>query len=128
MSDKQKILDQIGEFNVISDEIARTCRAYCANELIPLEDRWEVFRVAPGKEADSWENFPPFIDSTYDELNLEKYETFDAVERIDQWDEEFKRTGKLPYNFKSNDWTEEHLIEFKNFYLTRYLGSCVNNW
>lgn len=105
-------------------EVKREFVQYILNTEIPLEERWEFFKTAPGylKEHQSWVQHFKVLDDNgvefYDDLGLEKYETvatWSLVDRVLDCTSE----GRFP-NVKVN--------ELKEDILSRNLGSFCNNW
>lgn len=124
---KDKLLDQIGEYQLIGRALEAECRAFCTNSANSLDERWELFKVAPNKDHWSNDRHPDFVDSCYDELGLARGETFRVVERVSHWEKEFEKEGRCN-RFDSNGWDFNRLNEFKLYYLDRYLGSWEHDW
>lgn len=120
---KESIIARISEANVLLGSVVGECRAYCADESIPLADRWELFRVAPNKINKPWYETPAFMDSPYDELYLERYQTFDVVERLEDYQSEVDDGDTW-----GDEWGQKELDEAKNHYMTRYIGSWKYDW
>ena len=123
---KDKLLKEIAEYNKPRKSPEKACREYCADQSIPIADRWQVFRVAPDKEESCIYELPNAKDigvrefSPYDDFCMERHETFDVVERIDEWQEETDDDlGK---------YTTEQIDMFKNFYMVKYLGEWKYDW
>lgn len=128
---KDKLLDQIGELSLLSNALAEKCKAYCADESISVADRWEVFRVAPGKDEGGWVDEPPediigFECVTYEHLYLERYATFDVVSSLDDWARDVA-SGNPAYSFSAK-LTPAVVDQLKNYYMTQYKGSWINDW
>lgn len=120
MKDKAKLLEQITLLAEISETLEPDCRAYCADESIPVADRWEVFQVAPNKRHKIWEDIPPKSEvgltfSPYDDWYLERHETFDVVDRLNDWDDDEKYPADV-------------IDKFKNYYMKSYTGSWIHDW
>jgi hypothetical protein len=123
---KEKLLKQIGEYNKPRKSPEKACREYCADQTIPVSDRWEIFRVAPNKGESCVYELPNSKDigvrefSPYDDFGMDRHEVFDVVERIDDWQEETDDGfGK---------YTTEQIDKFKNFYMCKYLGEWEYDW
>lgn len=128
MSEKQNLLDQIGEYLLIGNTIAEKCKSFVANESIPVSERWEIFRVAPGKGHRHSDEYPhKLVDSPYDDLDLQRHQTFDVVDELDGWQEALNDGEEWGFLFDKG-YGQKELDEFKNYYMTRYLGSWKHDW
>lgn len=124
---KEELLKQIAEYNKPRKSPEKACREYCADQSIPVSDRWEIFRVAPNKDESCIYELPNHKDigltmdfSPYDDFYMERHETFDVIERIDEWQEET--------NDGVGGYTTEQIDKFKNFYMVKYLGEWEYDW
>lgn len=131
---KDYLLNKIGEYRLIASTIGQECKTFCTNESIPIADRWEVFCVAPEKGEGGWLDEPPqdiigFECSPYDDLNLERRESFDVVSSLNDWakDAQDKADGKKAYGFGSQ-LTPEIVDRLKNYYMVQYKGSWICDW
>lgn len=121
---KEKLLKQIADLAEIQKTLEPACREYCADESIPVDDRWQLFKVAPNKEDKSFYEIPDNDEvgleeeiSPYDDWYLDRYQTFDVVSRLTDWE-----SGQY------NPYTKETVDKFKNYYMKKYIGSWMNDW
>lgn len=126
---KETILNKIQTLKDLQGSLEPDCKAFCADESIPVEDRWEVFQVAPNLEHDCIYDLPPFKDvglqrelSPYDDLYIERHETFDVVDRLQDWEDELGEDMNNIIN------TKEQLDAWKNHYMKKYVGSWKYDW
>ena len=119
---KEKLLKQIADLEEIKKTLEPNCRAFCADESIPVNDRWEVFQVAPNKDYQCWHDTPSESEvglddeiSPYDDWYLERHQTFHVVDRITGWEEDER-------------YPQEVIDKFKNYYMKSYTGSWKYDW
>ncbi len=128
---KNKLLQQIAEFNEISAALEKECRKYCADETISVLDRWEVFQDAPNKDHDCCYDLPPddllgFEIVAYDDLYLERGATWNVVDSINDWQDDFDSVGIAEIG--ENEIGQLHIDLLKNYYMVQYKGSWINDW
>lgn len=121
---KESILTRIQELNYLISEVENQCREYCANQDIPIQDRWEVFKGAPNKkdgcfypcEIQEKDIFPKsclrFREGEYSAIELA--EIFERAKRVRE-----KYPKMAPY---SGDHTEELANKMKNYFMVNYIG------
>lgn len=125
-----ELKELLAEFVSVSRAVEQKCREFCANESIPVSERWEIFCLAPNKETDSYSDFPDHLFngeiSYYDDFFLEKYQLFDVVVRLNEWTNDVKEGRKWPSFIQKL--TPSILDLIKNYYMVKYLGSWKHNW
>jgi len=119
---KEKLLQQIKDLEEIKKTLEPNCRQFCADESIPVKDRWEVFEKATYKKHLCYGGPPNAKDvgldneiSPYDDWYLDRHQTFDVVERISGWEVD-------------GSYSPDVIDKFKNHYMLQYLGSWEYDW
>lgn len=121
--------EKLEAIKVAAAELENECRVFCADETKSVAERWEVFKEAPNKIKKSYYELPPksllgFEIESYDDLYLERYQTFDVIEQLNFYQNQL---GKNSYSF-TNKLDQEKLDLLKNYYMVRYIGSWKNDW
>lgn len=125
------LLSKLNELSQLQSELEKECRAYCADESIPLKDRWRVFKLAPNKEHDGYDNIPFEKDLgideivPYDDFGMSRGSTFNVVQTIEAWEKDLKNGWKESFWGKLKPKQREM---FKNYYVVKYLGSWNHDW
>lgn len=119
---KEELKKQIEDLQRLTATVKPQCEAYCKDKTIPLADRWEIFCIAPNKNEGGFQDIPYFKDvgledeiSPYDDWCLQRHETFDVCDRIDEWEE-------------GSGYTQDTINLFKEHYMSTYTGSFVFDW
>lgn len=110
------------------NDLEARSRAFVADLTIPIEERWELFERAPNKEEACGCNEFPFgmVDSPYDDLYLERHETFDFIERINEWQEDIEANGT--FELADKEYNQESLDSLKNWCMTNYTATWEYDW
>lgn len=125
---KSLLAKQIEDLKRLTATVKPQCEAYCADKSFPLADRWEIFCIAPDKECSPFQEIPSEDEvglteeiSPYDDWCLERHETFDVCDKINNWEESIGASWGTGYN-------QVTLDLFKEYYMATYTGSFVFDW
>lgn len=128
-----ELKESLKEFQSIATDLAKQCMEFCKDENRSVGERWEVFKDAPNKSFKPFQEIPDArmvgMDgdefSPYDDWYLDRHQTFDVVERIEDWERDMNGTWK-------NGWVQklspDILDKWKNYYMVRYIGSWKHDW
>jgi hypothetical protein len=122
----KELLDKLAAFKKLGEEIEKDCRAFVVDISKPLEERWAFFCAAPNKKHESfYDDMGGKLDSAYDDLNLDRHQTFDVCDWVNESQEELNEDCAPDFVEKLG---QEGLNEIKEHYMKKYLGSWENDW
>ncbi len=143
--DTQAVLKQIDEFQLVLAVHEKTIRQYVVDKSFPLEERWNVFvKSGLGKIAayiqhfDALNDFKGSVNNAVEE-DLHDYQNrgtlIDLTELPDLL-EEYEYIGKIfkvetSYDgneFKEVVFTQEHLNQLKEEWLTKFIKGYHFDW
>jgi hypothetical protein len=108
--------NEILEFLKTKDSIIPRFKEWLQDTIIPLDERWETFIESGLGSTDDWESEPPCLDGNnktlYDDFGCDKYETMTAKRYVDTCIEE----------------SFGNITEIKEYFLSNFMKSFVNNW
>ena len=111
----------IRQFNKQKQELTEELRIYVKDKVIPLEDRWEAFKLSKLGNTDSWvmtfESLNVLYSgevSWYDDFYIDKYQTVNMVDLVE--------------NLYESNFTEKQIDAVKGEVLNTFTLSFVNDW
>jgi hypothetical protein len=157
MSSVVHMLSVVNEFNEFKARLTREVEAYCQDNTIPLDQRWEVFVESKLGSTDGSATGSEALDkiyggecSLYDDLGKDRYSTVNMIDEINNLEESSWCPSFFvddPTFFSEAETEEEYITELQtgdytaNFYPTRklinelkeeilqsFILSFVNDW
>lgn len=113
---------EIQSFLETKQNLINRFKAWVTDKSVPLEERWELFIKSDLGDISTYYENPPGIDwnkhTLYDDFYYDKYATCkakDILERVQEEEEKFS-------------WDENKEVEFKEFFLNKFLKGFINDW